>query len=232
MDNSTETYKLTGLELDRVDLVTAGANPGAHILIHKFDVNANLNDRTAETPDVQPHGVDNHMADEKVVDTVAKADFEALQTQLAEQVAKAEAESEARKAEVEKAAALEERIAKMEQDRKQAEFVAKAAEYSNLGKADELGGLLLAANEAFSAEQYQTLERLLKAANAQVDKGALFGQFSRPEGDNPDVMDRINSLAKAKVDAGEARTIEIAKHMVIKENPSLRDEYVAARSSR
>ena len=225
--NSTGTYKLTGLELDRVDLVTAGANPGAHILIAKFDTDATMSDKTAETPDVQPNGVNKHMADDKSVETVAKADFEALQTQLAEQIAKFEAETEARQAEIAKAAALEETIAKMESERKTAEFVAKAAEFSNLAKADELGALLLAANEAFSAEQYQALERLLKAANAQIESGDLFAQLAKSAADSTDVeaVDRVNALAKAKVEAGTAPTLQIAKLQVLQENRELAAEY-------
>lgn len=225
MDNNTQAYKLTGLELDRVDLVTAGANPGAHILIHKFDADATLSDKTAETPDVRPQEVDKNMADVKD-ETVAKADFEALQTQLAEQIAKAEEVEASRLAEVAKAAGLEDRIAKMEQERKQAEFVAKAREYSNLGKADELGPLLLAADEHFSAEQYQALERLLKAANAQVESGDLFAQFSKADTDEPaEAADRVTALAKAKVDAGEAKTLQIAKLQVLQENRELAAEY-------
>lgn len=224
MDNSTETYKLVGLELDRVDLVTAGANPGAHILIAKFDTDATMSDKTAETLDVQPDGVNKNMADENV-ETVAKADFEALQTQLAEQIAKADAEAEARQAEVAKAAELAERVEKMEREAKQAEFIAKAREYHNLGKADEIGPLMLAASESFSEEQYKTLERLLKAANAQVEKGALFAQMGRPEGETLDAVDKVNALAKAKVEAGEAKTLQIAKLEVLQENRELAAEY-------
>lgn len=229
--NSTEHYKLMDLELDRVDLVTAGANPGAHILIAKFDTDATLSDKTAETPDVQPQEVDKKMAEDvkDAVETVAKADFEALQTQLAEQIAKAEADAAAHKAEIEKAATLEARIAKMETERKQAEFVAKAKEFSNLGKADELGAMLLQASEGMSPEAYQLLERTMKAANAQVDKGALFAQFSKGDGEPESFEEKVESLAKAKVEAGHVKTIEMAKLQVLNENPGLRAEYRQSR---
>lgn len=222
MDNSTGTYKLVGLELDRVDLVTAGANPGAHILIHKFAAPDIVEENpvadtveTVEAPEAPVQEV--AMSEETPVETVAKADFDTLQKSL--------------DAEVAKAAELAERVEKMERERKQAEFVAKAAEFSNLGKADEIGALLLAASESFSAEQYQMLERLFKATNAQVDKGALFAQFSQPEGDNPEVGDRITDLAKAKVAAGTAKTLEIAKLQVMQENTELQSEYMSARDS-
>jgi hypothetical protein len=222
LDNSTQHFKLVGLELDRVDLVTAGANPGAHILIHKFAAPDILQDKTAETLDVQPDEVDKQMADVENVETVAKADFEAVQKQLEEMSKALEAAQAAQAADAEK-------IAKMERERKEAEYIAKAREFSNLGKADELGALLLAASEAFTTEQYQTLERLLKAANAQVEKGDLFAQFSRPDADSGDVLDRINVLAKAKVEAGEAKTLEIAKQMVLRENRELQSEYIKSR---
>ena len=221
MDNSTETYKLTGLELDRVDLVTAGANPGAHILIHKFETPDIVEEtvsnpvETVEAPDAPVEEV--AMSEETPVETVAKAELDTLQKNF--------------DAEVAKAAALAERVEKMERERKQAEFVAKAKDLDNLGKADQLGVMLLEASEGMSPEAYQLLERTLKAANAQVDKGALFAQFAQPGADEPaSVMDRITSLAKAKVDAGEAKTIEIAKQMVLSGNRELQAEYIAARS--
>lgn len=213
-------WRLKNLKLDRVDLVTAGANPGASVLIAKFEtppdgdvsnavepnaiVEVEVSDQieTVEAPDAPVEEVS--MSDEPQVETVAKADFEALQ--------KANTE-------------LSDRIAKMERDAKQAEYVAKAREYSNLGKADELGALLLAASEAFSAEQYQTLERLLKAANAQVDKGELFAQFSQPTAEAGSFDEKLTGLAKAKVEAGAAPTLEIAKLQVLNENPELRAEY-------
>lgn len=170
---------------------------------------------TIEAPEAPVEEVS--MPEVSSVETVAKADFDAMKQHL--------------DAEVTKAAALEERIAKMERERKQAEFVAKAKDLDNLGTADQLGTMLLEASEGMSAEAYQTLERTLKAANAQVEKGALFAQFSRPEGDAVSAMDRITSLAKAKVDAGQAKTIEIAKVQVMQENPELQSEYMASRSA-
>lgn len=215
----TKTYTLSELELDRVDLVTAGANPGAHILIAKFDADATLSDKTVETPDVQPNEVDISMAEDVTeVEMVNKADFEAVQKQL-EDLSKALEAAEAEKAEA------AEQVAKMERERREAEFVAKARDYANLGKADELGALLLAANDHFTAEQYQALERLLKSANAQVEKGDLFAQFSQPDAEPVDAVDKVNALAKAKVEAGEAKTLQIAKLEVLRENRELAAEY-------
>src|SRR5581483_3366491 len=191
-------FRLKNMRLDRVDLVTAGANPGAHVLITKFEAPDIVGEEmsndveTVEAPEAPVEEVsmsqETPVETPAPVDTVAKADFEALQ--------KANTE-------------LADRIAKMERERKQAEYVAKAGEYGNLGKADELGGMLLAASEGMTAEQYQLLERTLKAANAQVDKGALFAQFAKQDAEAVDVIEKIEQLAKAKVDAGAAATIEL-----------------------
>lgn len=212
------------MKLDRVDLVTAGANPGAHVMIAKFESPDIVVDKHAETPDVQPDGVEADMADVTDVETVAKADFEAVQKQL-EDMRKALEDAQAAQA------AEAEKVAKMEQDRKAAEFVAKAAEFDRIGKADELGAVLLEAADGMSAEAYSLLERTLKAANEQLAKGSLFAQFSQPEGDSPEVGDRITDLAKAKVAAGAAKTLEIAKLQVMQENPELQSEYISARDS-
>lgn len=141
-------------------------------------------------------------------ETVAKADYEAIAKSLED--AKAE-------------------IAKMRRDQKTAEYVAKAKDLANLGEADELGALMLAASEAFSAEQYQTFERLLKAANAKVDKGELFAQFAdgAAEVEDDTFESKLEKLAKAKVDAGQAPTREQAVLQVLNENPALRAEYRA-----
>lgn len=215
-----ETFELTELELDRVDLVTAGANPGAHVLIAKFDIPATLSDKTVETPDVQPPEVDTQMAEnvQDAVETISKADYEAVAKRL-DEMSKALADVQAEKV------AADEQVAKMERAAKVAEFVAKAADFSNLGKADELGGLLLAASESFSAEQYQALERMLKAANAQVETGDLFAQFAQPEAEALDAAGKVDALAKAKVDAGTAKTLQIAKLEVLRENRELAAEY-------
>lgn len=122
--------------------------------------------------------------------------------------------------------ALEERLEKMENDRLEAEFIAKARELPNLGGASELGHMLLTVKKSVDVETFQSLERLLKAANAQLEKGDLFATLGRADAENPTAMDRINELAKQKLANGLAKTIELAKMEVIRENPDLRDEYL------
>lgn len=268
--------RLKRLVLDRVDLVTAGANPGAFVMIHKFDTDAILSDKTAETLDVQPDEVDKHMADENVETPAEVAKGSRWYLPLADGsrwylpgepvqdpdaamedgsrwylpgepqqdgsrwyldagsrwYMKSDQPEDVEKADLRKALNdARAQVAKMELERKQAEFIGKARGYSNLGKADELGALLLAANEHFSAEQYQALERLLKAANAQIETGDLFKQIADGDaaGEPADFDEKLAVLAKAKVDAGQAKTIELAKLQVLNENPGLRLEYKSAR---
>lgn len=216
-----ERFTLTELVLDRVDLVTAGANPGAHVLIHKFDtpdiLEVAMPEVTPETPEVRKS--EENVAQE--VESVAKAEFEALRKQLEDVNKELEDARKAREADAE-------RIAKMERERKQGEFVAKAKDLGNIGAADALGNLLLEVSEGVSSETFKSLEQLLKAANAQLEKGALFATFGKGGADPVDEQtfeQKVEELAKAKVTAKTAATLEIAKLQVLNENPDLRAEY-------
>jgi hypothetical protein len=217
---SEEMFELTELALDRVDLVTAGANPGAKILIHKFEAAPSV-----EAPDVQPQEVIVNMADETPLEMVAKADLEAVQKQLDDLAAVAKAAEDRATAAEADAAEKAAEVAKMETEKRAAEYIAKAKELDNIGPADELGARLMEAAEKMSPEGYGWLERTLKAVNAQVEKGALFAQFGKADAEPVDTADRVNALAKAKVEAGEAKTLQIAKLQVLQENRELAAEY-------
>lgn len=139
-------------------------------------------------------------------------------------------EKTARAEETKKAADLAERVEKMEAKERTAEFVAKARDLPNLGGANELGGLLMDISGKVEEATYKNLERLLKAANAQLEKGALFGVRGDPgaEPADDDSFDaKVTELAKAKVAAGTSKTIEQAKLDVLREDPQLRSQYRA-----
>lgn len=223
-------YRLKNLQLTRVDRVERGANQGAHIVLFK-----SLEDLASEPQDVDTNDPlskeDESMSDDAQkqdevttdpitpeAETVAKADFEAVQKEKAELEAK-----------VAKMAELEQTVAKMQREQTRREFVAKAEQFSNLGDTEELGGLLMAAHEHFEADQVATLERLLAGANEQVEKGALFATFTRTDSDGPlGWENKLEELAKAKVADGTAKTLEIAKQDVMRENAELRAEYIKA----
>lgn len=69
--------------------------------------------------------------------------------------------------------------AKVERDmRIDASFVAKAAELDHLPtEADTLGPVLRAAADALTTEQFDELERVLRAANEQLESSALFAEL-------------------------------------------------------
>src|SRR5581483_4759770 len=219
------------LRLDRIDLVTAGANQGAHITLYKSEDPSNESHLIDKSVDGTLGGMDSMENDNtQEVDEVEKA--EVTPKSRVKSISKAQVElQKALEAEVQKNQALAERVEKMENERLEQEFIAKAADLANLGPAPELGRLMLDVKKSVSETSYQTLERLLKAANAQLEKGALFATLGRSEVENPTVEDRINELAKAKLAAGTAKTIELAKMDVIRENPDLRADYLNAKRS-
>lgn len=140
-----------------------------------------------------------------VVETVSKADYESVAKGLEE---------------------AKEQIAKMKRDQLVSQFVTKGAEYENLGPAPEIGALLLAAYEAFTEEQYQALEKLMKSANEKSAADTLFKTIGDPSAEAASSFeDKIQALAKSRVESGQAKTIELAKMQVMRENPDLRREY-------
>lgn len=137
-------------------------------------------------------------------------------------------EKKAREEETKKAVALAERVEKMERKEREAEFVNKAKDLPNIGGPVEVGAMLLNISEKVEETTYKELERMLKAANAQLEKGALFSTLGVPGAEPSGPLEEINKLAAAKVAAGTATTIEIAKTAVLSERPDLRDSYYAA----
>ncbi len=218
VDQPKRVRRLKNLHLDRVDLVTAGANQGAHVVLHKMEDDPDTF-MSMDSPGV-------NMSDELATEEVEKQE-ESPEPKRVRQISKAQEKLEKALAdERARSEALAERVEKMENERLEAEYVAKAQQLPNLGNARELGRLMLDVQKSVKPETYQSLERLFKAANAQLEKGDLFATLGRAEGEPATAMDRITELAKAKVANGLAKTIEIAKMDVIRENPELRDEYL------
>ncbi len=118
------------------------------------------------------------------------------------------------------------RLQAMEDAREHAEFVAKAATLPKIGEGEGLAVILRKAAKAMEPAEYAELERILRAANAQAQTAELFKQFSNPAAEPPGSWEeQLDTLAKAKVDAGTATTIEIAKMQVMAEQPDLRVAY-------
>jgi hypothetical protein len=216
---------LRGLTVDRVDLVPAGANPDAHITLFK--------QRGPASPENQEVTMSDKPETPAEEATVAKADLDAAQTELAElrkQLDEAKA-AETEATELRKQLEVtQEDIAKIRAEQREQEFIAKAKEFENLGPVTDIGKLMQAADEHFDDAQKQTLTRLLSGASAQVEKGALFDTFTRPADETADTgwQDRLEKKASELVAAGTVATVELAKQKVMHDDPDIRREYTAS----
>lgn len=173
-----------------------------------------------------------------------KADPAVTKGEIPEAVQKALDESDRlRKAAEDKATEMEksvtaanERLAKMERKEREGEYIAKARDLGNLStSAPTLGNLLLDISEAVPETTFKSLEQLLKAANAQLEKGALFATIGDAEGETAadTTLDaRVTKAAVEMVAKGLAPTVEQAKLAVLKSDPALREEYDTARRAR
>lgn len=121
------------------------------------------------------------------------------------------------------------RIAKMERERREQEFIDKAKDLTNLGSAEQTGKLLLDIAESVPSESYQALERMLKSINAQLESNSLFSEVGSTVGDESSLESRIEAAAKELVSKGVAPTIEQATVKVLESNAELRSEYARRR---
>lgn len=230
--DSTEQYRyfLRGLEIDRADLVPAGANPGAHITLFKHERDSTSPVPNQEAPVMDPKEqapapelvakADLDAAMQEIKD--AKAEAEALQKQLADaQDARVEAEQVRKELEDQRA-----EIAKMRQEAREREFIAKADEFKTLGPVTEIAKVLMDVDDHCSDETKQTVQRILSGAAAQVEKGDLFSAFARTDpADDGSWEDQLLAKAKDLVEKGDAPTIEIAQQKVMQSDADLRRSY-------
>ena len=134
----------------------------------------------------------------------------------------------------EKRAEAAERIAKAEEDmRVTREFVAKAeADYDELTfDASEFGPVLKRASEALKADDFETLDQVLKAANEQARQSALFksvGRDGEPAESGSDADRTLAAKAEEirKSEPGVSRTEAMRRAM--RENPDLAAAHIAS----
>jgi hypothetical protein len=118
----------------------------------------------------------------------------------------------------------DEKLQKMEDDRLTKEFITKAQEYPYAGKAEEFG-LIMKEISQKAPEAYKALEKTLGAMTAQIKEGNLFKEVGKSSGPAPtSVVGKVTELAKAKVVPGKI-SLEKAMDIVLRENPSLYEEY-------
>lgn len=150
--------------------------------------------------------------DEPTPEVVSKAEFAKLQ----ERLEKAEAD----------ATAQAEKVAKMENERRDAEFAARAATYAPLPiKADTFAPILRKCADALTEDENKELDRILTAAAAMAKAGNVtkeIGSGSQDEGTAAaKVAAKLDELRKAHPAKSEPQL----RTMIWKADPELRRAY-------
>lgn len=158
---------------------------------------------------------------EEVADDSEEALIKSAPAPVREMLEKARAEADAAREELQK-----ERDAQRDRD-----FIEKAKGWAHLSiSADEVGPML---RRLFDADPAlgESIEKALAAANAQAESGAIFEEIgkSAPVIEGADAYGKVQSLAKAAVEAGEFATVEQAIAGLIAKNPDLYNDYLAER---
>ena len=144
---------------------------------------------------------------------VSKAEIEAMQKRLED------AEKRATEA--------DERVAKLETERRTAEFVKRAEGYASIPvEAPKFGPILMKAADALTDEERDELYRVLDAANEAARVGKLFSEAGN---DMPEGSARAQVTAKAEEirKADPKLTLEQAKRQVYRDNPELAEQEAA-----
>lgn len=165
----------------------------------------------AEPEDMEPmEGMDD--MEESVV-ALAKSAPEDVRKALVD-MAKAKADAEAT-------------LRKEREDRADAEAIAKARDtFKHLSLDAEKVGPALRRLAAIDAELAKSVEDALISADAQNESADIFTEVGKGYALKGDAIERMNSLAKAAVVEGKAKTIEQALAQVAVENPSLYNDYL------
>ncbi len=121
-----------------------------------------------------------------------------------------------------------EELRKERQERRNEEFVAKAAEWNHLTiDAKEFGPALARLSE-IDANLSQMVEKAMSGANAQAESASIFDEIGRPvRSDDNSAYARVETMAKAAVASGEFVTLEQAIAGVVVKNPDLYAAYRA-----
>lgn len=126
------------------------------------------------------------------------------------------------------AAIAREELRKERQERRNEEFVAKAAGWSHLSVDPKEIGPALARLSDIDANLFSQVEKALVSANAQAESASIFdeiGRAGRP--DENSAYAKVETLAKAAVATGEFNTLEQAIAGIVTKNPDLYAAYRA-----
>jgi len=104
-----------------------------------------------------------------------------------------------------------------------AEFVQKAADYTNICEPKTLGPVLKRASESMTDADYQVLTKVLEQSQRIAKASAIFTEIGKKAtgGDSSDPADQIEVIAKRLVSEGAASNIFKARAMAQADNPAL-----------
>lgn len=125
--------------------------------------------------------------------------------------------------------AAREELRKEREERRDAEFVAKArTSWQNLSIDPEVVGKAMRRLSDVDASLAEVITKALDSAEAQAESANIFaeiGTAGRP--DNGDAYGKVQALAKSLVAEGKSATVEQAVVDLISNDPSLYHDYVA-----
>lgn len=122
--------------------------------------------------------------------------------------------------------AVREELRKEREDRRNAEYVAKAAAWGNLTVDPDDFGVALRKVADIDGDLAEQVEKALDAANAQAEAGAIFSEIGRTASyEDSNAYAKVETMAKAAVKSGEFNTIEQAIAGIVQKNPDLYAAY-------
>jgi len=237
--------RLRALKIRAIATVDSGDNPHAKIVFYKRK-DGTMADKTPTVEELQKQLKD---ATEKLATATAKQ--AELQTQLdgkkapppdplakADPVIKAEVEALRKRAEEaekrEKANA--DAIAKMQTDKRRAEFVAKAANFPSLGHADDAGQILAKIDGVLDEAERTSFFQKLQSMETLIKKSGLFGEMGRDTGEAATAEQKIDKAARVLIQKARENGTTLQYHdaysQALKANPDLYTAYRAEQEGR
>lgn len=157
---------------------------------------------------------------EAVTDDLLKSVPEPVRKMLEEQsvaIAKAQAE----------AAAATEALRKARDEAADKEAIAKVAGWTSLTLDSAEVGPALRRLADVDGELAKALEAVLESVNAQAESAGIFAEIGKSAtADSGDAYGTLSTLAKAKVEAGQASTFEQAFASVVTDHPDLYTQHL------
>lgn len=117
-----------------------------------------------------------------------------------------------------------EKAERLEDENQKRDFIEKAAEMENIGSAKNLGTILHKCSKKLDKEDYEEVERILKAANEQLDSAELFVEKGSETFDDQDAEGQVKTLVIQKRKDDPKLTENQAYREVMKENKELYKE--------